>query len=419
MRELTSEQEEGLRIAIQRYENKEKYTIISGLAGVGKSYLAQAIIEEIGVPENLVAYAAYTGKASLVFSERGCKNTSTLHKLMYNAIYDIETDKVSFFLKETLPYQIIVVDEISMIPMDIWNDLLSFSSIYILALGDPGQLSPIYQKDEEEKLLDNPHIHLTQIMRQAADNDIIAKSLELRETGSLKLYQGKNTQIIENNALVTGMFDWADQTLCATNQTKNKINHLIRDEQQRDKANVEVGDKIISLKNHWDTIGYLPEDWLELEELYNRPAYNKKRLIESLINDKGIPLTNGTIGYVEEIREVYSNVFFDNFYFVTFVTANGVIFKDIPIDKQFILNGVETLSWIQKKDIYKYKRKLIPKLPKLFDFGYAITVWKAQGSEWDNILLIEENFPYEKEEHKKFLYTGMTRAKEKLVVIQK
>ena len=56
-------------------------------------------------------------------------------------------------------------------------------------------------------------------------------------------------------------------------------------------------------------------------------------------------------------------------------------------------------------------------MPYDFTYAYAITVWKAQGSEWDKVLLFEEDFPYNKEEKRKFIYTGITRAAKKLIVV--
>ena len=54
-----------------------------------------------------------------------------------------------------------------------------------------------------------------------------------------------------------------------------------------------------------------------------------------------------------------------------------------------------------------------------FAYAYAITTHKAQGSEWDKVLVVEERFPFDKEEHIKWLYTAAKRAKKKLVIIKK
>ena len=56
--------------------------------------------------------------------------------------------------------------------------------------------------------------------------------------------------------------------------------------------------------------------------------------------------------------------------------------------------------------------------PQQFDYGYAITAWKAQGSEYDNVLVLEENFPFKRDEHIRWLYTAATRASKKLIIVK-
>ena len=80
---LTKKQEEGLKIAVERYLNDEKYTVISGYAGSGKTTLVRFIIEALDVNEDEVCYCAFTGKATEVLRKKGNKNTCTLHKLLY------------------------------------------------------------------------------------------------------------------------------------------------------------------------------------------------------------------------------------------------------------------------------------------------------------------------------------------------
>ena len=56
--------------------------------------------------------------------------------------------------------------------------------------------------------------------------------------------------------------------------------------------------------------------------------------------------------------------------------------------------------------------------PLDFNYGYAITCHKAQGSEWDNIVVMEEWFPNDLETHCRWLYTALTRASEKVVIVR-
>ena len=83
---LTTKQDEGLKIAVQRYIDGAPYTVISGYAGTGKSTLVQYIIKKLNIPEHLIAYVAYTGKAAKVLQQKGCANAKTAHKLLYKAV---------------------------------------------------------------------------------------------------------------------------------------------------------------------------------------------------------------------------------------------------------------------------------------------------------------------------------------------
>ena len=83
---LTAKQQEGLRIAVERYKNREPWTVISGYAGSGKSTLIKFIIAALDVdPETEVCYVAFTGKAANVLAQKGCPNATTAHKLLYYA----------------------------------------------------------------------------------------------------------------------------------------------------------------------------------------------------------------------------------------------------------------------------------------------------------------------------------------------
>ena len=84
--ELTRKQEEGLKIAVERYYARERWTCIAGYAGSGKSTLIKFIISALDVnPEEEVCYVAFTGKAATVLQQKGCPNATTAHKLLYKA----------------------------------------------------------------------------------------------------------------------------------------------------------------------------------------------------------------------------------------------------------------------------------------------------------------------------------------------
>ena len=390
--EVTEKQKEGLDIAVQRYFDGERYTIISGYAGTGKSTLVKFIISALNVDENEVVYTSFTGKATQVLSKKGNKNTSTLHKLLFTSHPRPDGTFVRIPVP-SIPYRIVVVDEISMVPNSLMTRLMSYN-VYIIGLGDPFQLPPV-DKNEDNHLLDNPHIFLDEIMRQAAESEIIKLTMDIRAGKPLELFKGKEVQVLSKSELNTGMLMWADQIICATNATRTSINNQMRDLLGRGDQ-PEDGDKVICLRNYWDI-----------------PA-----------ND-GSVLINGTIG---TLKNVYSS-FVQIPYFIDgvgqrvpvvnaeFTGDMGEEYGSLIMDKKLILEGEKSLNW---KIEYKLGKnvKYQSLLPHEFTYGYAITCHKSQGSEWDKVLVLEEKFPFAKEEHARWLYTAATRAIDKLVIIK-
>ena len=395
--ELNEKQKNGLTLALQRYKNKEKYTVIAGYAGAGKSTLVRFIIEELktyGVKETDVCFACFTGKAAQVLLKKGNKNVITLHKLLYKSIPK-ESGGFVRIPNPSIPYKIVVVDEVSMAPKTLM-DLLFKHNVYVICLGDPFQLPPV-DKKEDNHLLDAPHIFLDEIMRQAQESEIIQLSMAIRENRPIEVFQGKEVQILNKEELNTGMLTWADQILVATNATRVSINTQMRKllnfgEKPQD------GDKIICLRNYWDCF-----------------------------SDNEEPLVNGTIGILKNSfltkrylpRIVKSTNGFSHIDLIMgdFISDSGMYFHSLEMDKKMIDTGEFSLDW---KTVYQLNRN--PKtrdIPPLeFTYGYAITCHKAQGSEWDKVLVIEEKFPFDKIEHARWLYTAVTRSSEKLVLVR-
>lgn len=101
-----------------------------------------------------------------------------------------------------------------------------------------------------------------------------------------------------------------------------------------------------------------------------------------------------------------------------FISETGNDYGILNMDPKIIQGGESELEWRDKYKLGKLRDKIGDVIPKEFAYGYAITCWKAQGSEWDKVLVVEEGFPYNKLEHQKFLYTACTRASQKLVLVR-
>ena len=391
--ELTKRQEQGLKVAIARYQNREKYTCISGYAGSGKSTLVKFIVQSLpGIdPEKDVVYATFTGKAAQVLLKKGNKNVSTLHKLLYESL---PRPDGTWYRKpvERIPYKIVVIDEVSMVPDSMIQQLFRYSC-YVIALGDPFQLPPV-TKDDANTLLDKPHVFLNEIMRQAQESEIIRVSMDIREGKDLSLFDGKEVKVFDKSQFTADMMLWADQVLVGTNATRINLNNTMRDMLGRT-GGPQEGDKVICLKNEWD-----------------------------IMADNYDPLVNGTIGFLKNPYSTYVTFprYLGGHRFDVlqsdFVTDGGATFTDLNMDKKMIMTGDKCCDWktayaIGRNQAHKYK------LPKEFTYGYAITCHKSQGSQWDKVLIVEEKFPFDKTEHARWLYTAVTRAAEKAVIIRK
>ena len=390
---LTEDQNRAIELACERYYAGYGYTCIAGPAGSGKSSVVRYIIQALGFNPLEVAYVAYTGKAAQVLKQKGNPNATTAHKLLYKAV-PMPNGFFKFKPKGVLdfPYKMIVVDEISMLPKDLWELLLKHR-IYVLALGDPFQLPVIYE-NQDNHVLDNPHIFFTEIMRQAQENEIIRLATWIREGNKLSDYHCDNQdiQIYKKSELVTGMYEWADQILCATNQTRNQLNRTLRQIKGYDEE-PQQGDRVICLHNYW--------------EFFDRNGE--------------FPLTNGTTGkinYYYTEKQHFPNYIIDKpveYMFAEFETDDGYIYNMAPIDYSLLKDGKTPVT--SRIRYLMNKNKKVIDAPFEFDYGYAITTHKSQGSEYNKVLLFEEGFPYEKEEHARHLYTGITRAVDKLVII--
>lgn len=279
-----------------------------------------------------------------------------------------------------------------MMPKDIAKLLFSHN-VHVICLGDPFQLPPI-KKDEDNHLLDAPHIFLDEIMRQAAESEIIRISMDIREHKSLNIMKGNEVQILPAKELNTGMLLWADQILVGTNSTRIKINNQIRTLLGRGDM-PENGDKVICLKNYWEIEG----------------------------EDKN-PLVNGTIGYINNVFPSFVKLPYWiekgrtlEVLISDFITDSNELYKNIDMDKKMILTGEKCVNYTTEYLVNK-NQKTRGIIPKEFTYGYAITAHKAQGSEWDKVLVFEEAFPFNKEEHLRWLYTACTRSASRLVLIR-
>lgn len=368
------------------------YHIWLCLVGTGKSTLVKFAIAALGVRPDRVAYATFTGKAAEVLRKKGNKGACTLHRLLYD---HIPKPGGGFIRKPKaqLDCEIVVVDEVSMAPKSM-IDMLLRHRVYVIFLGDPFQL-PQIDKNESHNILEEAHIFLDEVMRQAAESEIIQVSMKIRNREPISFMEGKEVIIIPKTQLVEGHLTWADQIICATNATRENINMQMRNIYGYSGL-PQDGEKLICLRNYWDDISDNGDALVNGTTGILRNSFESFRRMPAFVQPQNIPIIQGD-----------------------FITSDDSIFNSVEIDKKFIMENVKCIT--DNKILYrlgKMKEKIGDIVPREFAFGYAITCHKAQGSEWDKVLVLEEKFPYKEEEHARWLYTAVTRAASRLVLVR-
>lgn len=359
----TEQQSAALKAVETWFKSKPRKQIfrVFGYAGVGKTSLARHFAQSI---KGSVLYAAYTGKAALMMKKNGCTNATTIHSLIYKAEED-EDGVVNFYLNKTSPLKsaaLLIIDECSMVDSDLAMDVLSFN-VPILVLGDPAQLPPVsgagYFTNAE------PDVMLTEIHRQAKDNPIIHLATTVREGNVLKVGKYGDSEVLADIQTTEELATY-DQVIVGRNNTRTGINKIIRGMIGKDTIFPDVNDRLICLKND-KKMGILNGEMFTVNALLpdskTKSVYKKYKLSD---------FDNGTKSIIVKVH----NSFFDG--------------TDIP-------------DWRYLKGTQE------------FDYGYAITCHKSQGSQWNDVLIIDESWCF-REDSRRWLYTAITRAQNKILV---
>ena len=359
-----------------------------GYAGTGKTTLAIQIAK---MTSGYTKFATFTGKAALVMRKKGCHGASTIHSLIYKVREDAEGN-MRFVLDRDSKLgeaDLLIIDECSMVNEEIGNDLLSFN-VPILVLGDPAQLPPVAGAGFFTEGFE-PDVMLTEIHRQADGNPIIHLATMVRQGERPKpgTYRGDGAEaalsVIVRDDVRDRSLLAADQIICGTNARRKSINTKMRAELRKlgllppaDRLTIlpVIGDRLICLKNKRD------------RGLFNGGMFRVKTITDRAPEAKKPGPPNVSFLHVDSDDEKHMT--------------------DVPI-------AVPHAFWEGKEDdLDKYEKKRFDE----FDYAYAITCHKSQGSQWDKVFVFDDGFIFKKTDGMpaRWLYTAITRAAEKLIV---
>ena len=342
-----------------------------GFAGTGKTTLARHFADQI---KGSTEYAAFTGKAAMVMRNSGCDGAGTIHSKIYKVKRNLQTGKLQFNLDKSEGNAIkqaalVVIDECSMVDEDLGKDLVSYGKP-ILVLGDPAQLPPVkgggYFTNAE------PDVMLTEIHRQAEGDPIIHLATTIRTGGTLEYGQYGESAVITKRDVNAKMILDADQVLVGKNETRHAYNRRIRE-----------------LKGH--------THWLPVEG---------ERLV-CLKNNKESGLYNGSLVDVVAVHPRSSNDVADKLIPITVRSADepdADVIKTVVREECFT-GGLDDIHWSELTGTDQ------------FNFGYALTTHKAQGSQWPSVIVFDESRTF-RQDAQRWLYTACTRASQKITIIR-
>lgn len=346
--------------AIEAWNRKDKF-VMKGPAGSGKSTVMAEAIKILGGAILL----APTGKAAVRLTETTGQRATTVHAAIYNAFKNRRGELKFSLCPDAMQGGVAIVDESSMVTERMANDLAQcFDGV--LYIGDHYQLPPVKAADWFGA--QRADAELTEVLRQALDSPILSLVTAIRQGKPTPTSCMSDELVIKSAATVEDMLA-VGQVICATNKSREALNSLMRGKLGR-QGPIQVGDRLINLRNVAKGEQYI--------------CNGAQGVVMDAVGDKWKILFDGG----EEV--------------VCPITTDAGLFE-------------------QK---YKEPDKVGPNPPPgdllLVDMAYCVTGHKAQGSQWDSVLVYDDSgYMRDITERRRWQYTVNSRAAKRLVWIRK
>ena len=362
-------------------------TIITGGPGTGKTTIIKAIVDiyqELHMYSyeeltNNIALLAPTGRAAKRMSESCMLPASTIHRfLKWNK--DNNEFAINEFNKDNS--KLIIVDEVSMIDIPLFDSLLkgTRSDIKLVLVGDYNQLPSVGPGELLKDLIDSdmiPIVYLDLLYRQDENS-----------------YINKLASEIKDNNLSPNFLDTrSDYTFleCSSLSIKQNLKNIVEKivEKGYNYRQVQLLAPLYKGENGIDSLNkelqsiFNPKDDYKREIVYADIIFRENDKILQLVNMPDENVFNGDIGVIKYI-----------------------------INKENSKSGKDEIYVDYDGNVVKYNSKDFNKITH----GYIISIHKSQGSEFD-IVIMPISRSYNKMLYKKLVYTGVTRAKKKLILL--
>lgn len=389
---LTDEQQSLVKDCYDWFYNSNDLVFeYAGGPGTGKSFVLDFIINYLGINRKYIAPMAFTGAAAVNMRTKGLLNAGTIHSWIYHTSIAQMKDKSGNYVvdeyfnrpKETLDFipkvklkniKLIIIDEAYMVPIEMKKDIEKFG-IKILACGDWNQLPPV--NSQPAYLTDPNSVRLlTKTMRQAEGSNIVKLAYNVLNGFPVSNGYYGDVLVINEEELTDQMILASDIVICSKNFTREFYNNKIRKLYGFEGNTPQYGERVICRSNNKDEI----------------------------VDD--INLANGLIGTVINFPDVSG---FDGKTF-------SLQFKPDLLDNAFDIRASYKYftAPFQQREALKNDRYLEG---EKFEFGYAITAHLSQGSQFDNVIVIDE--PMMGNINNRLSYVAITRAKKRLIFVKK
>jgi exodeoxyribonuclease-5 len=355
---------------------------LCGFAGTGKSTLVWHLVQEVRGGQAAVRVVAPTAKAASVLRRKGFPSAMTVHKMLYRKTKCAEPTRHKFkcecggkerwvFVRPDLRgVRLIVVDEASMVGERMAQDLSSLNT-KILAIGDTFQLPP-WGGGNSLLTINRPDAELTEVCRQELDSPVLRIATEIRE--NRRLMRGwTGDSLIAMDSTEMPYFDYGRVPIIVRrNNTRHSINANTRRMLGRPDWKPQPGDCLVGRHND-----------------YNAGVINGE-LYRVVIVAPGVE--DGRISLI--IRDEDDNTGTTD----RLVQAWAGLFRGAPEHKEF-----ESWHPGTKKEAQQ------------LHYGYCITAHSSQGSEWDNVVVLDESGSFG--DKWRWLYTAVTRAANRVFIL--
>jgi exodeoxyribonuclease-5 len=431
-------------------ENKDEILLLKGYAGTGKTTVISTVVNLLWSAKKKSALLAPTGRAAKVIASYSKKKAFTIHRRIYkpkpNSDYGVKFVRQNNTSADT----IFIVDEASMIPDtqidgnnfsggSLLDDFMEFidggQRCKVIFIGDEAQLPPVHLNISpaldsnnlsfryNKKVLE---FQLREVLRQDADSGILKNATYIRNLQNSNFIDGFKFNL-NNQTQVIRLTDGYDIESAIDNSYRNDgINEttiIVRSNKRANLYNQQIRARIRMLENEiatGDILMVVKNNYFWLDST-SAPGFIANGDTIEVLRIQSIKELYGFRFAEVEVQLVdYPNEpSFETVIMLDTLTVDG---PSLPYeDSNKLYHEVNKDYEDEKSKAKQYKKvKANPFFNALqVKFAYAVTCHKSQGGQWNNVFIEQAWLPTGEIdlEYLRWLYTGITRAKNKLYLI--